>query len=355
LGGASAASLAAMQAQLSDAQAQLQAETQLADRLNRELSALSEGRYSERYLEEELIVAKSGLAQHKQANLQKQEQISLLKSQLAELINKDLDTAELNKKLQTVRQQSLEEKPLLKRSLAALETDLKSQRDNLRLVKAELDNQQSSAADSSSNIAKQNKHLMEKEAQTAEFNNKLASIVDELATKNKEPADNNQKLKNESAKLASQQQSLQSADQGTQRQLLVAEQKLLADQQASKAMADQIARLKADLELLSKTSKMGAAFKDQVETNLRTLLDSKKLAYQKELTDLQGSLREKTGFVTLLQSRVSALQAGGNDQEAYIAGLKAQNADANKGLLESTKSVQSKTQSLRLRNKNSLT
>jgi hypothetical protein len=135
----------------------------------------------------------------------------------------------------------------------------------------------------------------------------------------------------------------------------VAEQKLLADQQASKAMADQIARLKADLELLSKTSKMGAAFKDQVETNLRTLLDSKKLAYQKELTDLQGSLREKTGFVTLLQSRVSALQAGGNDQEAYIAGLKAQNADANKGLLESTKSVQSKTQSLRLRNKNSLT
>ena len=135
----------------------------------------------------------------------------------------------------------------------------------------------------------------------------------------------------------------------------MAEQKLLADQQASKAMADQIARLKADLELLSKTSKMGAAFKDQVETNLRTLLDSKKLAYQKELTDLQGSLREKTGFVTLLQSRVSALQAGGNDQEAYIAGLKAQNADANKGLLESTKSVQSKTQSLRLRNKNSLT
>ncbi|MFT6712445.1 MAG: hypothetical protein ACJATO_002835 [Arenicella sp.] len=51
-----------MQAQLSDSQAQLQAKTQLADRLNRELSAVSEGRNSERYLEEELIVAKSGLA-----------------------------------------------------------------------------------------------------------------------------------------------------------------------------------------------------------------------------------------------------------------------------------------------------
>ncbi|MFT4630140.1 MAG: hypothetical protein ACI9WC_001512 [Arenicella sp.] len=59
---ASAASLAVMQAQLSDSQAQLQAKTQLADRLNRELSAVSEGRNSERYLEEELIVAKSGLA-----------------------------------------------------------------------------------------------------------------------------------------------------------------------------------------------------------------------------------------------------------------------------------------------------
>lgn len=346
LGGASAASLAALQAQLGDAQAQLQAKTQLADRLNRELSAVSEGRDSERYLEEELIVAKSGLAQHKQANSQKQEQISLLKSQLAELTNKDLDSAELNKSLQTVRQQSLEEKSLLKRNLAALTTDLKSQRDKVQLLKAELDSQQSRAADSSTTIAKENKKLTEKEAQTAKQNNKLTRIVDELAATNKELADNNRKLKNETAKLASQQQSSQSADQVAQSQLLVAEQKLLADQQASKAMADKIARLEADLELLSKTSKMGAASKDQVETNLRTLLDSKELAYQKELTDLQGSLREKTRLVTLLQSRVSALQASGNDQEAYIAGLKAQYADANKGLLESTESVQSKNTEL---------
>ncbi|MFT4630141.1 MAG: hypothetical protein ACI9WC_001513 [Arenicella sp.] len=113
-------------------------------------------------------------------------------------------------------------------------------------------------------------------------------MLDELAPKNKELADNNQKLKNESGKLASQQQSLQSADQGAQSQLLVAEQKLLADQQASEAMADKIARLEADLRLLSKPSKMGAASKDQVEKNLRTLLDSKELAHLKELTDLQG-------------------------------------------------------------------
>ena len=346
LGGASAASLAAMEAQLSDAQAQLQAKTQLADRLNRELNAVSEGKDSERYLEEELIVAKSGLAEQRQANSQKEQQISLLKSQLIELTNKDLDSAELNKKLQSVRQQSLAEKTLLKRNLAALESDLKLQQAKVQSLKVELVTQRSSVADNSSNIAKQSKQLAEKEAQIAEQNNKLANTAEELIAKNQELADKNQKLENDKSKLANQQQSIQSADQNAQSQLLVAEQKLIADQQARKAMADKIQRLEGDLELLSKTSKMGAASKDQVEANLRALLDSKELAYQKELNDLQGSLKEKTGLVTLLESRVSALQASGNDQEAYIASLKAQFADANKGLLASSESVESKNTEL---------